>query len=204
MKEVERLKKEILKENEELGLSAEGWDEEQDHVLEVDENVIPPLTRPEKTEGDDSDTLSAHHSETANVLEDEVVLEESTSADKKLPESDQIAACDGEGLAPETGSAPQELSKREKRKLREARKAQAAETGKTAAQACNVCNESFNSRTKLFNHIRDTGHALAQADDTTTIRNYTAVQFPLIYPINCETSSGGYFVCENVKSRFRL
>jgi len=67
MKEVERLKKEILKENEELGLSAEGWDEEQDHVLEVDENVIPPLTRPEKTEGDDSDTLSAHHSETANV-----------------------------------------------------------------------------------------------------------------------------------------
>lgn len=28
-------------------------------------------------------------------------------------------------------------------------------------QRCNVCQETFTSRTKLFNHIKDTGHAMA-------------------------------------------
>jgi DnaJ family protein A protein 5 len=30
-------------------------------------------------------------------------------------------------------------------------------------QVCNVCKEQFESKTKLFAHINDTGHALASA-----------------------------------------
>jgi len=66
---------------------------------------------------------------------------------------------------PEIVSASGELSKREKRKLREARKAAAAGADRNTAQACNVCKKSFDSRTKLFSHIRETGHALAHPDD---------------------------------------
>lgn len=57
-------------------------------------------------------------------------------------------------------------SKREIRRAREAaRKAKEAEDGKTdKPETCNICEEQFPSRTKLFVHIKETGHALAQPD----------------------------------------
>ena len=62
-----------------------------------------------------------------------------------------------------------ELSKREKRRAREAaKKAKQEETEDGPTQErCNVCKEEFTSRTKLFTHIKETGHALAApaADD---------------------------------------
>ncbi|KAF8520267.1 DnaJ domain-containing protein [Hysterangium stoloniferum] len=55
----------------------------------------------------------------------------------------------------------QQMSKRDKRRARDlAKKAQGATT-----HACNVCHSPFDSKTKLFNHIRDTGHALAARDE---------------------------------------
>jgi len=62
-----------------------------------------------------------------------------------------------------TTEAP-DMSKKAKRRAREAaKKAKEAENAlnDTANQTCNVCAESFTSRTKLFDHIKDTGHALA-------------------------------------------
>ncbi|KAH8117735.1 DnaJ-domain-containing protein [Phellopilus nigrolimitatus] len=59
-----------------------------------------------------------------------------------------------------------ELSKREKRRAREAaKKARQGEavTQIPAQEVCNVCKEPFGSRTKLFSHIAETGHALAGA-----------------------------------------
>mmetsp|Transcript_24364 Transcript_24364/g.61414 ORF Transcript_24364/g.61414 Transcript_24364/m.61414 type:complete len:120 (-) Transcript_24364:2188-2547(-) len=47
-----------------------------------------------------------------------------------------------------------------KLKAEEAAKAKAAEGGGAGEHACNVCNEKFASRSKLFSHIKDTGHAL--------------------------------------------
>lgn len=64
-----------------------------------------------------------------------------------------------DGAAP--GGPQTELSKREKRRLREAKKV--SEGRASNSQICNVCKEQFESKTKLFAHINDTGHALASA-----------------------------------------
>ena len=37
-----------------------------------------------------------------------------------------------------------------------------ASSSRARPQVCNVCSETFTSRTKLFQHIADTGHALAE------------------------------------------
>jgi len=132
MKEVERLKREMMRENEELGLSGEvrDNDDERDYVVEVDGNEVPPppSTPPEQFQDGDSDAVSVRLSD---VLEDKVVSEESPKDREQLK-----VGQDEESVTqpPETVSASRELSKREKRKLREARKAQAAETGMNTTQ----------------------------------------------------------------------
>ncbi|BGP43853.1 hypothetical protein JCM10449v2_007910 [Rhodotorula kratochvilovae] len=52
----------------------------------------------------------------------------------------------------------EQLSKKDKRRAKEAAK----KAGVSEAANCNVCGEAFASRTKLFQHISDTGHALAE------------------------------------------
>ncbi|GAA5836304.1 hypothetical protein JCM11251_001458 [Rhodosporidiobolus azoricus] len=53
------------------------------------------------------------------------------------------------------------LSKKDKRRAKEAAKKAAAKGGVEEIR-CNVCTATFVSRTKLFQHIQDTGHALAE------------------------------------------
>lgn len=63
---------------------------------------------------------------------------------------------------PDEAKSTTQLSKKEKRRLKEAaKKATASGAGATEEVRCNVCSESFPSRSKLFQHINDTGHALA-------------------------------------------
>ncbi|GJN94171.1 hypothetical protein Rhopal_007245-T1 [Rhodotorula paludigena] len=67
----------------------------------------------------------------------------------------------GQDPPPEgAGEEEQELSKKDKRRAKEAAKKAAAAKG-VDEMKCNVCGDSFVSRTKLFQHISDTGHALA-------------------------------------------
>ncbi|GAA6059680.1 hypothetical protein JCM10212_000067 [Sporobolomyces blumeae] len=56
-----------------------------------------------------------------------------------------------------------EMSKKDKRRAKEAAKKAAANGGAAAGSdvACNVCQDVFPSRSKLFSHINETGHALA-------------------------------------------
>ncbi|GAA5910495.1 hypothetical protein JCM8208_007623 [Rhodotorula glutinis] len=57
------------------------------------------------------------------------------------------------------------MSKKDRRRAKEAaRKAGGAGTD----TVCNVCSETFASRTKLFQHIADTGHALAEGGGGTS------------------------------------
>ncbi|KAH9941358.1 DnaJ-domain-containing protein [Amylocystis lapponica] len=69
-----------------------------------------------------------------------------------------------QGPAPVSGAGdepPQpELSKREKRRAREAEKKARGEDP-IAKMRCNVCKSEFDSRTKLFAHVKASGHALA-------------------------------------------
>ncbi|EPQ30548.1 uncharacterized protein PFL1_02073 [Pseudozyma flocculosa PF-1] len=54
--------------------------------------------------------------------------------------------------APEAGAAAGKKGRRAKKDRKQ---------GGAAGERCNVCSTSFDSRSKLFNHIRETGHALA-------------------------------------------
>ncbi|KAK7686133.1 hypothetical protein QCA50_010945 [Cerrena zonata] len=57
-------------------------------------------------------------------------------------------------------STPAERSKREKRRAKEA--AKKLQGGATPVKlVCNVCSEEFESKTKMFTHISEYGHALA-------------------------------------------
>jgi DnaJ family protein A protein 5 len=46
--------------------------------------------------------------------------------------------------------------------LRETKKAL---QGQATSQMCNLCKEQFESKTKLFAHIHNMGHALASAEN---------------------------------------
>ncbi|KAG5646097.1 hypothetical protein DXG03_004336 [Asterophora parasitica] len=75
--------------------------------------------------------------------------------------TDDVDANAGGGveIAP---TEPVELSKREKRRARQAKKAEGGDAATPDAQnQCNVCRQVFTSKTKLFAHIKETGHALA-------------------------------------------
>ncbi|PWZ02177.1 ChaC-domain-containing protein [Testicularia cyperi] len=52
-------------------------------------------------------------------------------------------------------------------KTRKSGKAKRAERAAKSKEHCNVCNAGFESRSKLFNHIRETGHALAETQSAT-------------------------------------
>ncbi|KAK4054039.1 hypothetical protein OIO90_003684 [Microbotryomycetes sp. JL221] len=82
----------------------------------------------------------------------------------QLEDDHQSDSLDASRDASVAGDAGSELSKRDKRRLREAAKKEAA-AGKTnesgGSVKCNVCAESFSSRSKLFQHVKDEGHALA-------------------------------------------
>jgi len=53
----------------------------------------------------------------------------------------------------------QEISKRDKRRARQAKKAELE--GDNLSQRCNFCAQGFASKTQLFSHISETGHALS-------------------------------------------
>ncbi|KXN85869.1 hypothetical protein AN958_10767 [Leucoagaricus sp. SymC.cos] len=99
-------------------------------------------------------------------------LEPLSKTERRAMRRNQQFDSDVEGLEPnstgddqgeeveEDGSAQvAEPSKRDKRKARQAKKAEAAAVASKIR--CNVCDASFTSKTKLFSHINETGHALA-------------------------------------------
>ncbi|KAH9838779.1 uncharacterized protein C8Q71DRAFT_752827 [Rhodofomes roseus] len=104
------------------------------------------------------------------------VLTKSQLKAKALSEQASVASSTVDALDPaaEVDDVPQEsattptpqLSKRDKRRAREAAKATRADAaGAAVNERCNVCKSEFDSRTKLFAHIKTTGHAAATVVD---------------------------------------
>lgn len=158
LKNVETLKQDMQKEHELLGL------QNTDSEHEVD--GLPTAV--------DSDTQSStaheqHQDHDEITQEGEVVgaIDENEGSDAKptKPHSSEAPEVDTD-TDPSFSSVreddTQRISKREKRRAKQAQR----NTETTQQQhRCNVCGSSFPSRTQLFSHIRDLGHASA---DTAT------------------------------------
>ncbi|KAI8826149.1 DnaJ domain-containing protein [Fimicolochytrium jonesii] len=72
---------------------------------------------------------------------------------------DDVSSVDSQ---PSKSNGPGKGKAKQKRAERQAKKAAAAAKEKNAGSTnCNVCGEAFSSRTKLFEHIKRSGHALA-------------------------------------------
>lgn len=81
--------------------------------------------------------------------------------DGEVPELNGASEGQPEEAEGEAASQVPELSKRDKRRAKQAKKAEDAATPNKDIR-CHVCAETFQSKTKLFNHINETGHALAE------------------------------------------
>ena len=64
------------------------------------------------------------------------------------------------GGAAGEGASPAKLKGKKAKEARQAARAQAGEGGGGGDHVCNVCKGRFPSRSKLFDHIKHTGHAL--------------------------------------------
>ncbi|KAF9474678.1 DnaJ-domain-containing protein [Pholiota conissans] len=190
MKEVENLRREMEDEDEDLELDADGdGDVEQSDNNNIPEDTrdetdiaghvepeIPIISAP-PSPGPASDTLPSKihqlhlddpdlppkrkkKTRTKPIWETETdggAAEKNPLAD---PQSEGGALSQGTTTTTATSAGgpaePPELSKRDKRRARQAKKAEVA-----TAQSCNVCSQSFPSKTKLFSHLSETGHASA-------------------------------------------
>jgi len=143
MKEVERLKKEMGLEDDELGLAGDT------HDLHLNEPTAShPSSAAESAEVIDR---SVHD------IPQPVPL---TKSEKKMRDLFDETATQIPTSEPSTQSTVSKESKRDKRKDREAKKNEGE-----ISHRCNVCSQLFDSKTKLFGHIRQTGHALASPID---------------------------------------
>ncbi|KAJ7352585.1 DnaJ domain-containing protein [Mycena albidolilacea] len=174
LKEVERLKKEMLQDDAEFGLTVE----EEESVPEVPRSPTPPPEDPAP------DVISAEERspEAPPPLEEEQYdtsarptgkkkkPKKATNPDWEPPTKTEKMArnfgdVEPERADPDEPDAPVAPTKRDLRKARQAKKAdEAAEKQVT----CNVCTESFSSKTALFAHVKETGHARAEPADQHT------------------------------------
>ncbi|KAL4066764.1 DnaJ-domain-containing protein [Scleroderma citrinum] len=149
-KEIERLKREMMRDNEEFCL-----DDDEQHERSAEE---PPTTPPDTgpISEDDMDQLMDVPDRVSEV-ESVPKVTPPEAKEKGVATQESINDLDHNATHnQQEAPAKVEMSKREKRRLREAKKAV-----QQSPETCHVCKQPFDSRTKLFTHIRETGHAFA-------------------------------------------
>lgn len=129
---------------------------------ELFEDELPRKPKLRRKKGGKSSSATPRELSPIRPLKSEVKLAENLSLiDPEGSGNDVKENVDAEV---DSGDVKGELSKREKRRAREAaKKARQEEVDKTPSsqEKCNICKETFTSRTKLFYHIKESGHALA-------------------------------------------
>ena len=157
LKNMEKLKREMQEEEFELGLSQQDI---QDLSIQDDgsDEPVPIKLRKDKKRGKRKNGFELDPEVVAGI-EDAGTGHESDGENQKTAASAKEMPAAAEADEATNGSQTPELSKREKRRAREA--AKKASGTSTPAEICNVCQETFSSRTKLFSHIKETGHAAA-------------------------------------------
>ncbi|ESK98276.1 hypothetical protein Moror_26 [Moniliophthora roreri MCA 2997] len=191
MKEVERLRREMQKENVDFGLADKD---------EGDEGLVG-APKDEATSNhvhEDGSDLTPEHSEPADKYNEPEPVVKSKRAKKKkkqgtpaepltktermvrqIPEvgprkktkqEQSLDAFHGEVVEHEqvredddrkTPDRKPELTKRDIRRARQAKRQEANMSADKGKPHCNVCSQTFDSKTKLFQHNREEGHALA-------------------------------------------
>ncbi|KAG6336369.1 hypothetical protein ID866_2726 [Astraeus odoratus] len=162
LKEIERLKRQMMRDNEDLGLG-----DGNDLTISQEETPEePPATPMEPGPLLAADTDEGHSPLHVpdHVSKDEDVPKVIPPTRKNKAEKSTcpvavlkpVSDLDHDATSDQVPNKS-EMSKKEMRKLREARKA----TQQPLTHTCNFCKEPFDSRTKLFTHIRETGHAVA-------------------------------------------
>ncbi|KAG2148999.1 DnaJ-domain-containing protein [Suillus bovinus] len=175
MREIERLKREMWQEEEALGHGLEEGESDENEVDgDFDSKFIPPPlpSPPElvRVENEDADEAGSPTEELP--AEDDQLAHKKGKKHKLKPKARPSSDAPPSTTTPPENkddfqnvmSSQSELSKREKRKLREAKKAANIVEAKHS-MVCNVCKSPFESRTRLFTHIRETGHALADSEE---------------------------------------
>ncbi|KAF8072104.1 DnaJ domain-containing protein [Lyophyllum atratum] len=152
--------------------SAEATDSEEDSQMlrkqkkKKKKATKPPPTSAEPLTRTERRALKTGRSETHTP---EVATSDSPAVAILDPDGNPISHdADNADAGAEQATGPAiELTKREKRRARQGKKAEsevAPETPTQLQSQCNVCRQRFASKTKLFSHIKETGHALADPD----------------------------------------
>ncbi|ETW82939.1 hypothetical protein HETIRDRAFT_66827 [Heterobasidion irregulare TC 32-1] len=190
LKAVETLKRHMEEEEEELGLAGDGEDEDEgedkgedegedgEAEINADAREIPTSALPSEPDSSPAQKQKPKRRKKARsalppdapngspqltMSKREIKGQPNLSIENPGP-SQGLADVEIQGRreADSTRSQPTEPpqpSKKEKRRAREAAKKEREATATT--QRCNVCSKEFESKTKLFAHINETGHALA-------------------------------------------
>ncbi|KAH8817667.1 hypothetical protein DL96DRAFT_1623054 [Flagelloscypha sp. PMI_526] len=173
LKEVERIRVEMQEEEEELGLAEDDLSETSG---QDDDGLKAKVTASPAPVSDPSLAPLAQEPPLADSAVEVPVGEKTLKKSTKPPlskserkamlrggigldmEEDDDGGESGE-TAPATNHAQ---TKREKRRAKEAAKKEAASMGgSNQIHKCNVCSETFATRTKLFEHVNELGHAQA-------------------------------------------
>jgi DnaJ family protein A protein 5 len=184
MKEVERLKKEMQSDDQDLDLNAENEDE----AIYINDPLLVGLSS--------SINLVPEAPSSAALLLPQPVNDSNNSVevpDTGEEDSLKLAEISGKRLRAKTGTQPsdilvstsetelteasnvddihsvcspespvsQGMSKRDKRRARQAKKVELEANNNSLSQRCNFCAQGFASKTQLFSHISETGHALS-------------------------------------------
>ncbi|KAF9067205.1 DnaJ domain-containing protein [Rhodocollybia butyracea] len=182
MKEVERLRQEMLAEGEILGLDEEPEHDEEvftdeDEIVPSDAQALPeeiPLpssstsSTPEIMPEDDKEDLPHLKKEKGWNKVDASKEPLTKTEKKKIHNLRPSGVVDLDGLdndtdGPESRAESQtpEIRKRDLRRARQAKKAEASKAAISTIQ-CNWpgCGQTFDNKTKLFTHVNEEGHAI--------------------------------------------
>ncbi|TFK70296.1 DnaJ-domain-containing protein [Pluteus cervinus] len=170
IKEVERLRLQMLREGEMLGL---GEDIEPQDLSPSPAGISAGPSTPGETADDlDEDEdggvvfktkqrkRNKKAARKAQVDELDDPEDPGMLTNEPSEQTGDLVLADEAAGTPVTG-----MSKKEKRRAREAKKAEASEGSTSSQLRCNVCEEVFDSRTKLFAHVKGKNHAQAEVEN---------------------------------------
>ncbi|EQB53697.1 DnaJ domain-containing protein [Colletotrichum gloeosporioides Cg-14] len=144
---------------------------ESDTVHEVDgEENVPDVTSSTakeavdsdaKSESPDDDEYASRAEVEQRLFSNDTTLSQSRQKSTCKPDIDQVANLIGPLSIDNDGDDRQQPKKIGKAKAKREKKAarDAAEESQAGVHTCGVCQSTFSSKTRLFTHIRELGHA---------------------------------------------